>query len=281
MTRRAGIALLSALLALCACAKLTPPDAHVPPFARVPYEPPSRTSIVAIALREWNLFGRPVEDPAQPPPAGPKPEREPGFWQRVGEYWWVGMNPGAPQAGWTGMHEASGQVFPPSDDAEYAWSAAFISYVMRIAGFGPHFPYAPNHATYINIAAEMTSGRTSGWLIRAERPEAYAPLPGDLICMGRAGASDLTFDDLPAGRFPAHCAIVVSMPQEGQIDVIGGNVNDAVSLTHVPVDAEGKLAAPGGVALDPYHHWMVVIRVLVDTPVALGLPPGQSPRLPS
>ena len=267
--RGAGIARAAALLALTACATPHPaPDAYVPPFARVPYEPPSRTSIVAIALREWNLFGRAIEDPAQPPPTGPKPEREPGYWQRVGEYWWLGMNAAAPESPWTGKHDASGRVFPPEDDAEYAWSAAFISYVMRIAGFGPRFPYAPNHATYINLAAEMSQGRTSGWLIRAERPEVYAPVAGDLICMGRGGASGLTYNDLPAGRFPAHCAVVVSSAESGQISVVGGNVNDAVMLTRVPVDADGKLATPEGVVLDPYHHWMVVIRVLVDTPIS-------------
>ena len=38
-------------------------DAHVPPFAKVPYEPFSREAVVAIALREWRLFGQNVADP--------------------------------------------------------------------------------------------------------------------------------------------------------------------------------------------------------------------------
>ncbi len=78
-----------------------PSDARVPPFARVPYEPFSRTSVVAIALREWRLFGEPVDDdpPGTRPRPAPedKPEREPGLWQRVGEYWWLGLDPGSPE----------------------------------------------------------------------------------------------------------------------------------------------------------------------------------------
>ena len=110
--RSRGLLLALLILALSGCAvPKPPPDAHVPPFARVPYEPISRESVVAIALREWRLFGEPVDDdpPGSRPPPAPedKPEREPGLWQRVGEYWWLGMNAGAPESGWTGKHDAS------------------------------------------------------------------------------------------------------------------------------------------------------------------------------
>lgn len=259
------------LTLLAACAPPAPvPDTHVPPFARVPYESFSRQSVVAIALREWRLFGQPVDD--DPPDTRPipapedKPEREPGLWQRVGEYWWLGINAGAPESGWTGKHDASGAVFPANQDANYAWSAAFVSYVMRISGAGPRFPYAPDHADYINIAKEMAVGQAHGWLISAERPNAYAPQPGDLICAGRSSAVSLTYDDLPAGHFPAHCAIVVDTSVPGQISVIGGNVDDAVTLTHVPVTPDGKLAGPNSVVLDTRYPWMVVLRLLVGPP---------------
>ena len=54
--------MLLVVVVLSACAAPQPaPDAHVPPFARVPYEPISRDAVVAIALREWRLFGSPVE----------------------------------------------------------------------------------------------------------------------------------------------------------------------------------------------------------------------------
>jgi hypothetical protein len=243
-------------------------DEHVPPFATAPYEPFSTQAVVAIALREWRLFGQPVDDdpPGTRPPPLPedKPEREQGLWQRVGEYWWIGLDPGSPESGWTGKHDASGVVFPASVDASYAWSAAFISYVMRIAGAGTHFPYAADHADYIDAAVRMTGNASTNWVINARRPEDYAPQPGDLICSGRGPAAKLRYDDLPVEHFPAHCGVVVDAAVPGQISIIGGNVDDAVTLTHVPVTPDGKLATPDGVVLDTRYPWMIVLQ---DIPI--------------
>jgi hypothetical protein len=244
----------------------------VPPFARIPYEPISRDAVAAIALREWRLFGSRVDDDPpgsyRPASSEDKPERQQGLWQRVGEYWWLAMNTDAPDAAWTGRHDANGVVFPASGDAQYAWSAAFVSYVMRIAGAGARFPYSASHSDYIDNAKQMALGQTTAWLISAERPEGYAPMPGDLICIGRSSARDLRYDDLPAGHFPAHCDIVVDNVAAGQITVVGGNVDDAVTLKHVPVTLDGKLAAPDGQILDPRYRWMVVLRLLSFAPVS-------------
>jgi len=267
--RAAILAALALLAVLAGCAPA--PDAHVPPFARVPYQPISRASIVAIALREWRLWGSRVDDapPDQRPPPAPdaKPERWPGLWQRVGEYWWLGMNAGSRESRWTGKHDAAGRVFPADRDGHYAWSAAFVSYVMRIAGAGARFPYSDAHATYIDIAKEMTDGTATGWLIAAAAPDAYAPEPGDLICLGRESAARLTYADLPAGRFPAHCDIVTATPPPGDpapaLTVVGGNVDDAVTMKHVPVTATGRLAGPDGRVLDSRYPWMVVLRLLL------------------
>lgn len=241
------------------------PDAHDPPFATMPFEPISREAVVAIALREWRLWGNRVDDdpPGTRPPPQPqdKPERWPGYWQRVGEYWWLGMNAGTLESAWTGKHDASGQVFPARQDANFAWSAAFISYVMRIAGAGDAFPYAEAHSTYIDAAKEMATGQTKGYIITAQRPTEYAPQPGDMICEARGRYGGLTYDDLPVDRFPSHCDIVVAAVP-GQLTVVGGNVDDAVTMKHVPTTQDGKLATPDGTVLDTRYPWMVVIRVL-------------------
>jgi Uncharacterized protein conserved in bacteria (DUF2272) len=266
---------LLAVALLCACAQPPPPpvvQSTVPPFARVPYEPLSRDAVVAIALREWRLFGSPVDDnpPGSYQPATPedKPERQQGLWQRVGEYWWLAMNGGAREAAWTGKHDTNGIVFPANEDGNYAWSAAFVSYVMRIAGAGSQFPYSASHSDYINLAKQMKLGQTSGWSIVAERPEEYAPQPGDVICLGRGGARDLRYDDLPAGHFPGHCDIVVDASVPGQISVVGGNVDDAVTMKHVPVTPDGKLTTPDGQVVDTRYPWMVVLRLATGAPVA-------------
>jgi hypothetical protein len=247
-------------------------DAQIPPFARVPYAPISRAAVVAIAMREWRLFGQPVDDSSpegRPPPLpDQKPERYEGLWQRVGEYWWLGMDANTREAAYTGMHDANGNVFPASKDGSYAWSAAFVSYVMRIAGAGSAFPYSATHATYINIARQMTDATEHGYLVFAERPESYAPQLGDLICERRTANGHPTYDDLPTSySFPGHCDIVVdSKPNE--ISVLGGNVDDAVTMKHIPVTADGKLATPDGIILDTRYPWFVVLRVNYPAPAS-------------
>lgn len=255
------------LFALTACIGPRMPDAHVPPFAKRPFEPFSRDAVVAVALREWRLFGQNVADPARDATRTVKPEREQGLWQRVGEYWWLGMNARSEESDWTGKHDAAGAAFPPEQDGDYAWSAAFISYVMRIAGAGRRFPYSADHATYINAARRVSLGETTDWMVWAERVEDYAPRPGDLVCFGRGSARGLRFEDLPTpALFTSHCDIVVDTSVPGRIAVIGGNVEDSVTLNHVPVTADGKLAMPDGTVLDTRFPWMAVLRLL-DTPV--------------
>lgn len=247
------------------------PDAHVPPFAKVPFEPFSRQAVVAIALREWRLFGQNIADPVADATRTIKPEREPGLWQRVGEYWWLGLNAGSMESAWTGKHDGHGKVFPPEDDGDYAWSAAFISYVMRIAGAGDRFPYSGDHADYINAGRRVSLGETNRWMVSAERVTDYAPRLGDLVCFGRGKWRGLRYEDLPTpSLFTSHCDIVVDVSQPGQIGVIGGNVEDSVTLNWVPVGQDGKLATPEGVVLDTRFPWMAVLRLVVDdqTPTA-------------
>jgi hypothetical protein len=279
LTRRLGhrrwLAPAIVLLALAACAPTPgsgpaalPDDIHIPPFARRPYQPFSREAAVQIALREWRAFGQPVVFPNQELPFDN--ERAEGLWQRVGEYWWLGLPMGASDQGWTGMHDQNGQVFPASQDGNYAWSAAFIDYIMRIAGAGQRFPYSPSHSDYIDAAKEHAMGQRPELAITAERPEAYAPRRGDLICMWR-GRSPVRFDDLPTRRFPGHCDTVVAI-HPGLLDVVGGNVDNSVSMKHIPVTAEGHLAGPDGIIVDPDHPWFVVIRVNYDIDGTPSLP---------
>jgi len=266
--------MLAAALVLAACAPGPPAavavadDAHVPPFARKPYQPFSRAAAVQIALREWRAFGQPVVLPNQELPFDN--ERAEGLWQRVGEYWWLGLPLGDPDQAWTGMHDAAGRVFPASDDENYAWSAAFIDYVMRMAGADHRFPYSPTHADYINAAREHAAGQRPDLAIAAESPERYAPQPGDLICMWR-GRRPVHYADLPTRRFPGHCDIVIAT-HRGTLDVIGGNVDNSVAMKHIPVASDGRLTGPDGAVVDPDHPWFVVVRVDYELGAPLSTP---------
>jgi uncharacterized protein DUF2272 len=284
---RQSAAIISVLI-LAGCAAAPPPpqvrvpvapttalNAHIPPFARWPYEPFSREAAVQIALGEWRAFRQPIKYPNTELPEDE--EREEGLWQRVGLYWWLGLDPSWRQQGWTGMHDENGQVFPATRDGFYAWSAAFISYVMRLAGAGSSFPYSETHADYINAA----SRHDPSVALTPERVEVYAPQRGDLICLWR-GNRRVTFDQLPTGRFAGHCDIVVGI-KPGQLDVIGGNVDNAVAMKPIPVTADGHLAGPDGTVLDPDHHWFVVLKVKYQRdgsapPAISALPPiGNGP----
>ena len=243
------------ILALGGCAA---PDSHAPRFAQMPYAPFSRADAVAVAMDEWRLWGMRVDDDGG---AGyvqrdaTMGERQPGLWERVGEYWWEGMNANAPEAGWTGKHDEDGRVFSVPVNGQYAWSAAFISYVMRIAGAGPDFPYAADHATYINYAARAAQGEVPNPLLIAEDPATYAPRLGDLVCFPRGAARNMTFRNLPAPyTFPAHCSIVVGGGVEA-VSVIGGNVDDAVTLEHLHTNDSGELRGNR-------EDWFVVLRVM-------------------
>lgn len=256
MNGKRGTGRIAAALVLLALGGCAAP--HVEPdFATKPYVPFNREDAVAIARREWRLFGS-LND--NQPEAAQKPERTPGLWERVGEYWWLGLGGAGREARWTGMHDENGRVFPPWDDERYAWSAAFISYVMRIAGAGERFPYAPNHAAYLNAAASGTSP-----ILKAHPPQAYAPKPGDLLCFGRDWASGLTPANLPTrGYFPGHCALVVAA-RSGALDVIGGNDRDAVTIDHLAVASDGSLTSAGGALA-----WPIVIEVRYDAETDAG-----------
>jgi hypothetical protein len=249
MAKRLGRVGLAVVAALGGCVA---PDAHAPPFARAPYAPFSRAAAVAIALDEWRLWGSRIDnDPFSFEPVAPDaiPERQEGFWQRVGEYWWEGQNAGEFANRYTGLYDQDGDVIPPARKGDYAWSAAFISYVMRMAGAGRAFPYAPAHSTYIDAAIRGQTPR-----LTAEDPALYAPRLGDIVCFARSWAVNLRFKDLPtAGFFPAHCGIVTG-GGPAEIDMVGGNVDNAVVMTKIA-------GLPGGLLSTAIFQWLVVLRV--------------------
>lgn len=245
-------------------------DTHVPAFASENFAPFNRQDVAAIALREWRMFGSPVADADphdRPEPSSPslKPERLPGLWQRIGEYWWIGQGPDENESRWTGRTDGNGTLFSPLRDGNFAWSAAFISYVMRIGGANIRFPYSPNHATYINAAA---SGSNPG--ISAQNPADYAPRLGDILCVGRGKSRSITYSMLPTSYgFPAHCGIVVATGQNAppfgrEISIVGGNVDDAVSLTHVPTDSTGHVSSSDGQSYDSRYPWCAVLTPRYD-----------------
>jgi Uncharacterized protein conserved in bacteria (DUF2272)/Phage tail lysozyme len=125
------------------------------------------------------------------------------------------------------------------------WSAVFISYVMRTAGAGPAFAYAPAHQTYIRAARQnRLSGNTANpfWAFRATE---VAPRIGDLVCASRLN-SGATYDNIGDPQYRAtHCDVVVES-QPGRIRVIGGNVSQTVGDKWLSTLPDGRLSLVGG-----------------------------------
>ncbi|MEI6380391.1 MAG: DUF2272 domain-containing protein [Cyanobacteriota bacterium ELA615] len=137
----------------------------------------------------------------------------------------------------------------------YPWSAAFISYIMKTSGAGNKFHYSGRHATYIVDSVKNKNTKNypfRGYPIEKEKPEI-----GDLVCAPRGKSGNLKYSEiLKKADFPSHCDIVVAKNDNKNIEVIGGNVGDAVSKTIVPLNSGGYIQ----VVDKKFRPWFVVIK---------------------
>ncbi len=229
---RRAVLLLGALLAACAA----PP----PPEPPLSYPPSARERMLRIASAEWEDWGRQTSEA----PANGVAESDPRNFPRVLAYWQAVPEGSGPIA----RNRALFRDGSPDLWREPAWSAAFVSYVMRGAGVGAReFPPSAAHAFYLDalIADAQRFPATAPFLPYevAER----APRVGDLVCADRSAAPLASWRDraAEAGRFrPMHCDIVVRVTA-GAVEAIGGNVRDAVTLSRFATDPSGRLLPRG------------------------------------
>jgi hypothetical protein len=240
MMRRAAI-LLGALLAACAA----PP----PPEPPLSYPPAARERMLRIATAEWEEWGRQT---AEAPAAR---ESDSANFPRVLAYWRAVPD----GAGAIARNRARFRQGDPDLWREPAWSAAFISFVLRTAGVDAReFPPSAAHAFYLDalVADAARFPATAPFL--PHDPGARAPRVGDLVCADRSAAPLGSWRDRAAdgGRFrPMHCDIVLRVAS-GMVEAVGGNVRDAVTLSRFATDANGLLLPrPPG---DP--QWFAVLQ---------------------
>ncbi|MDP3918290.1 MAG: DUF2272 domain-containing protein [Nanoarchaeota archaeon] len=114
-----------------------------------------------------------------------------------------------------------------------AWSAAFVSYVMKEADID--FPGKFRHVDYFTEIRDhprkydCTTHPMSDILNIDE---------GDILCKGRSGSKPGY--DIPAGkRMNSHCDIVTKVNNDS-LNVIGGNVEDTVYSDVVPKSSLGN-----------------------------------------
>lgn len=139
---------------------------------------------------------------------------------------------------------------------DYPWSAAFISYAMKISNVGNKFKYSSRHSDYIIEYVKNPTSYFKGLPITNTIPES-----GDLLCAPRDGDKKLTYDEIfERTKFASHCDIIVDKYNNDYIEVIGGNVGDSITKTIVLLDSNGKVKVT-----DPeFRPWLVVIKNLLS-----------------
>lgn len=147
-------------------------------------------------------------------------EGDPRTMERLRAYW----RDGAGVKNWTDAQMKS-----------EAWSAAFISYIMKKSGAGKDWKYSPSHSTYIVDAIKNRKENNSN-PFKGYKPEEVKVEVGDLV--GYPRQAGVTYDT--TGAFMSHTDVVVKIGN-GYADSIGGNISDTVKVTRVPLTPDGKI----------------------------------------
>jgi len=175
------------------------------------------------------------------------------------------------------LREALQQSVIRSSMSDVAWSAAFVSSIMRAVSLDEktEFSYDASHVTYITSAIEqslrdLVSGESTSFY-RACDPGKTKPRIGDLFCFHRhiegtphpyaqKGSSlfKSLFRDIANGEEPishSHCDIVVRVDNDAsKVTVIGGNVQNSVTEKALNLNERGVLsAAQGSSACNSYN----------------------------
>jgi len=179
-----------------------------------------RAKAAQIAVQEWLRWGKGTIKESD---SSIRPVLE-GYW-RTG----VGSVPNEPNW-WSSL----------------AWSAVFISWIMRKAEAGSAFRYSSGHTDYVAAAKRNRLAHNSN-PFKAYRITEVAPRVGDLVCVERKDSngnwSGVTYDNVDQGFRASHCDIVTEV-QPGKLKTIGGNVSNSVSQKTIRTDANGCIIEP-------------------------------------
>lgn len=137
----------------------------------------------------------------------------------------------------------------------WAWSAVFISWVMRKAGLSERqFLTGDSHSMYV---VDARDGILPAPAFRIE-PLPAMPRPGDVICAGRGSDKYLASPAaIGFGTTPMHCDIVVEVdPAARLVKAIGGNVQQSVSMELIELGDSGMI---DGVT-NAHMPWLLIMR---------------------
>lgn len=233
-----------------------------------------RDALIAKAIEQWTWFGKDLDDgrskyvnASGQTNNGPesstnrRKETVEPFASRVDDYWLT-----IPTAEYNKLVKAKAPTLGKLDGTvNLAWSAAFVSYCMQMAGAGPLFPYSGSHVTWLLRAIKNKTANKLNAVLVGYRPGEIPLQVGDLI--GKPRVAGVTYDNAVAkGWFESHSDIVVEIDlAKRKAWVIGGNVGQSVSKGEVKLDANGGLNDPGG--------WIVHVRNNITPPTTVAAAP--------
>lgn len=216
-------------------------------------------------------------------------------WRKVAGYWLEGGLAGA-----AGVCADAGQYVSStcrSFVVDTPWSGAFVSWVMRRAGV-PGFRASASHIDYVRRAYREPAQSP----YRVQAPLSGKPAPGDLLCSVRSSWRLFGYNDLATilsapqnDGLAMHCDIVVAAAPGGLAYLVGGNVQQTVTLRMLKLDANGYFSGlPMREANDAEcspdlpafcnanrQDWAVMLKLKPAAELALlAPPPGPLPSQP-
>nr|WP_261634613.1 DUF2272 domain-containing protein [Cupriavidus gilardii] len=137
----------------------------------------------------------------------------------------------------------------------WAWSAVFISWVLRQAGLDERqFLTGESHSMYV---VDARDGILPAPAFRIE-PVPAMPRPGDILCAGRGRDKYLTSAaEIGFGTTPMHCDIVVEVDAAARVvKTIGGNLQQSVSMEWIELGDSGLVDG----FTNSHAPWLLVMR---------------------
>jgi hypothetical protein len=180
-----------------------------------------RNNIVIVALGEWARWNY-----------GNRTEDETEMQSVILQYWKEGVN----------INQT---------DISAAWSAAFVSFVMKKAGGDLlSFPYSSGHSIY-SYHTKLNRVNNTPDRFKAYHISEIKPMPGDIIVSQREN-SGLSYDTLD-GTFKSGHGDIITEVSAGSVSAIGGNVGNSTSGSRgvtvnkktVRMDSDGYLNGSG------------------------------------
>ena len=146
-----------------------------------------------------------------------------------------------------GWNVTTDEVLSEDFQEQYAWSAAFVSWVMRVSGAGGSFPYSATHSEYI---IDTTKNRYNNpeAKFKAYDINEKKPKPSDLVCRTRSGTiASYGYDDngemIVQEGDKLHCDIVTKVDKT-KVVAVGGNLNNKVKEVELSLDSNGYINEP-------------------------------------